>query len=212
MSDPQIVYIVDDDVNYVQATEEIFRFAGMSVQSCSSAEELLSVLPSEPRGVVLVDLRLRGLSGLELLRDHVPRPVSLPVLVVTGFADVPKTVQLMRAGAVDVIEKPADGEGLVSRVKKALDVEASTWARGGALMECRRRLGSLTPREREVLEQLSHGKSNRETGEALGISPRTVEVHRGRIMGKMKADSMTGLVRDLVQFGLHGDRSLWQAD
>ena len=212
MSDPQIVYIVDDDVNYVQATEEIFRFAGMSVQSFSSAEELLSILPSEPRGVVLVDLRLRGLSGLELLRDHVPRPVSLPVLVVTGYADVPKTVQLMRAGAVDVIEKPADGEGLVSRVKKALDVEASTWARGGALMEWRRRLGSLTPREREVLEQLSHGKSNRETGEALGISPRTVEVHRGRIMGKMKADSMTGLVRDLVQFGLHGDRSLWQAD
>ena len=211
MADPQIVYVVDDDPHFVQETEETLRFAGLTAQSFGSAEQLLGALPPVPRGAVILDLRLPGMSGLELLRDHVPAALSLPVLVVTGFVDVPKTVQLMRAGAVDVIEKPVDGEGLVARVRKARDQEAAAWARGGALIELRRRLDSLTPREREVLEQLALGKSNRDTGEALGISPRTVEVHRGRIMGKMRADSMTGLVRELVANGLHLELARWGA-
>lgn len=211
MTDAQVVYVVDDDVSYVQATEEVLRFAGLAVVTAGSAEELLSLLPAEPRGVVLIGLRLRGLSGLEFLRDHVPSPVTAPVIVVTAFADVPKTVQLMRAGAYDVIEKPVDNEGLLARVRKALDLDAANWARCGAALGYRRRLQSLTPRELEVLEQLSHGKSNRDTGEALGISPRTVEVHRGRIMGKMKADSMTGLVRDLVQHGLLLELGQWRS-
>lgn len=211
MADPQIVYLVDDDPHFVQETEEALRFAGLTAQAYGSAEQLLASLPPVPRGVVLLDLRLPGMSGLELLRDHVPSSLSLPVLVVTAFADVPKTVQLMRAGAQDVIEKPVDGEGLLARVRKALAQEAAAWARGGALIELRRRIDSLTPREREVLEQLALGKSNRDTGEALGISPRTVEVHRGRIMGKMRADSMTGLVRELVANGLHLELARWGA-
>lgn len=201
----QIVYVVDDDPVFSQTIEETLRFGGYQVECWGSAEDLLENLPTPTRGCILLDLRLKGMSGLEFLRDCVPRPVSIPVLVLTGNADVPRTVQAMRAGAVDVIEKPFDDEGLKARVQRALELEAEQWERNIAVHEARRTLESLTLRERQVLQKLAHGLSNRDVGLALGISPRTIEVHRGRIMGKFKCDTMTGLVRKLVECGVHRD-------
>jgi len=202
MADVQTVYVVDPDTDHITEVAAALRAAGLRSQAYPSAEALLTGLPNEPRGVLLIELRLPGMSGLQVLRDHTPERLALPVIIVTAHADVPQTVQLMRAGALDVIEKPVDHEGLVAGVRRALEQEAAAWAQGSNTAELRRRAATLTPREREVLAHLAEGKSNRETGGALGISPRTVEVHRGRIMSKMRSDSMTGLVRALVGNGL----------
>ena len=211
MSDPQIVYVVDENVQLSQDVADVLRRGGLRPQVCTSVDALRGALPPVPRGVVISELRLAGTDGLALLRQHTPDPVSLPVIILTAHADVPTTVQLMRAGALDVLEKPCEPDSLLRVVQAALAQEAEAWARGSSTADLRRRIDSLTPREREVLEQLALGKSNRDTGEALGISPRTVEVHRGRIMNKMRADSMTGLVRELVAHGLHHELARWSS-
>ena len=191
------VYILTQDDALGNALKE----AGVATSAFSDAKSLASALPPQPRGVVVVDLQLSRGAGFAFLRDY-HGPGMVPILVLTNEGDVAGTVEGMRHGAVDVIEKPYDVTNAVARVRAALQREANSWQSRRQALAVAHRLKGLTPREAEVLGQLSLGLSNRQTGERLGISPRTVEVHRGRIMGKMGAGSMTSLVRMVVEAGL----------
>lgn len=193
----QHVYILSSDPAFGEALSN----AGISLSTYDSSEALQAALPTQPRGVVVVDLQLPGAIGYAFLRE-VSGPGAIPSMVLTGAGDVAGAVEGMRQGAVDVIEKPFEATNIVARVRAALRKESQDWARRRQSLSVAHRLKALTPREAEVLGQLSLGLSNRETGEVLGISPRTVEVHRGRIMGKMGANSMTSLVRMVVEAGL----------
>jgi len=193
----QHVYVLSTDSAFSDALSK----AGIHNSSFASGEALLSDLPAHPRGVMVVDLQLPGAAGYAFLRDS-SGPGAMPTIVLTTEGDVAGTVEGMRHGAVDVIEKPYDATNAVARVRDALRKESRDWADRRQSLSVAHRLNSLTPREAQVFGQLSLGLSNRETGEVLNISPRTVEVHRGRIMGKMGAKSMTSLVRMVVEAGL----------
>lgn len=193
----QHVYVLSADSAFTDALAE----SGIAYTGFSGSEALQKALPTQPRGLVVVDLQLPGAAGYAFLRE-VSGPGAIPTVVLTGAGDVAGTVEGMRQGAVDVIEKPFEATNIVARVRAALRQESQDWAGRRQSLSVAHRLKALTPRETEVLGQLSLGLSNRETGEVLGISPRTVEVHRGRIMGKMGANSMTSLVRMVVEAGL----------
>lgn len=195
----QHVYILTLD----QALTAALTEAGISASSYADGEALMAALPPQPRGIVVVDLQLPRGAGFAFLRES-HGPGMLPVVVFTTEGDVAGTVEGMRHGAVDVIEKPYDTTNVVARIRAALQRESASWQSRRQSLSVAHRLKGLTPRETEVLGQLSLGLSNRQTGERLGISPRTVEVHRGRIMGKMGAGSMTSLVRMVVEAGLGG--------
>jgi len=196
----QHVYILTHDTALATALTE----GGIANTAFADGDSLSAALPPQPRGVVIVDLQLPRGAGYAFLRDS-HGPGMLPVVVFTNEGDVAGTVEGMRHGAVDVIEKPYDITNVVARVRAALQRESASWQARRQSLSVAHRLKGLTPREAEVLGQLSLGLSNRQTGERLGISPRTVEVHRGRIMGKMGAGSMTSLVRMVVEAGL-GDQ------
>lgn len=196
----QHVYVLSTD----PALDDALTKSGIPSSNFQTGPALLAALPAHPRGVVVVDLQLPSAAGYAFLREA-EGPGSMPTVILTTEGDVAGTVEGMRHGAVDVIEKPYDTTNAVARVRAALRKESQDWAGRRQSLSVAHRLGSLTPREAEVFGQLSLGLSNRETGDVLKISPRTVEVHRGRIMGKMGAKSMTSLVRMVVEAGL-GER------
>ncbi len=193
----QNVYVLSTDDKLANALTK----AGIANTSFTDGAALMSSLPAHPRGVVVVDLQLPGAAGYAFLREN-SGPGAMPSVILTQEGDVSGAVEGMRHGAVDVIEKPYDTTNAVARIREALRKESKNWAVRRQALSVAHRLNTLTPREAQVFGQLSLGMSNRETGETLEISPRTVEVHRGRIMGKMGAKSMTSLVRMVVEAGL----------
>lgn len=185
-----------------EVMEIIFSSVAVPVHTYPSAEALLESWTPSHRGIVLLDLSLPGMSGLQFLARHVPKPIHLPVVVLTGSADVASAVEAMQSGARDLIEKPVQRRPLLERLAATFLFEHEAWLRAGEASELAQQLSSLTEREREVLNQLAEGLSNRDVGEALGISPRTVEVHRARVMVKTQSDSITDLVNRLWRLGL----------
>lgn len=193
----QHVYLLSTDSSFAKA----LTAAGVDNTVFTDGDAIRSALSTHSRGLVVVDLQMPSAAGFSFLRQN-NAPASLPSVVLTNEGDVSGAVEGMRHGAVDVIEKPFDTTNAVARVRAALRDESIRWTDRRKTLKVSHRLQSLTPRETQVLGQLSLGLSNRETGEVLGISPRTVEVHRGRIMGKMATKSMTSLVRMVVESGL----------
>jgi FixJ family two-component response regulator len=193
----QHVYVLSHNDQLVKALND----AGVPSTRFAKGSDLQAQLAQQPRGVLVVDLQLPGAAGYSFLRDA-SGGGALPTIVLAAEGDVAAAVEGMRHNAVDVIEDPYDHRNAVARVRAALKKEADSWDQRRRTLAVAHRLESLTPREAEVFGQLSLGMSNRETGEILKISPRTVEVHRGRIMGKMGAKSMTSLVRMVVEAGL----------
>ena len=147
------------------------------------------------RGCLIVDIRMPGMSGLELQEELVRRNISLPVIVITGHGDVPLAVRAMTAGAVDFIEKPFDDQRMLDSIARALQIGHQKRSRAGEAQAARDLLGLLTPREREVFDQLVKGHPNKIVAHELGISPRTVEIHRSNIMDKLQARNLSDLVR-----------------
>jgi len=187
------VHVIDDDAALRDALSFMFEAAGLPVRSYGSAAAFLEV--AAPRGCVLTDVRMPGFDGLALQRRLVERGVDLPVIVMTGHADVPLAVEALKAGAFDFIEKPFDDDRLLVAVRAALEAGRRRQAEAAELDAILARLATLTPREREVLEGLAAGHANKTIAYDLGTSPRTVEVHRGRVMEKMHARSLADLVR-----------------
>lgn len=202
----QIIYLVDDDEALRDSLVWLLESQGFKVEAFVSAEAFLRVWRPEFNGCLLLDVRMPGMSGLELherLRAHY---CTLPVIFITGHGDVPMAVAALKKGAVDFIEKPFNDAELLRIVSQCLANEKESRARRRQDAEVSRRLDQLTQREREVLDLIIVGKLNKQIADVLGISIKTVEVHRARVMEKMAAQSLAELVQNVM--AIEGGRQL----
>ena len=189
------VFIVDDDSGVRSSIRVLMKSVGLAATMFASAKEFLDGYHAIQPGCLVLDIRMPGMSGLELQEELNKRGAVIPVIFVTGHADVPMAVEAMRHGAFDFLQKPLRDQDLVDRVQKALAHDRDT---RDALKEhgrIRARIASLTPREKEVLDLLTVGKANKMMAQDLGLSQRTVEIHRAHVMEKMGAKSIAQLVR-----------------
>lgn len=189
-----IVFIVDDDVSVRESLEPLVRSQGWQPETFVSAQEFLD----RPRALVpnclVLDVSLPGLNGLELQKRVAVERTDMPIIFITGYGDVPKTVQAMKAGAIEFLTKPFNDEILLSAVRQALERSRLAIAHNAEMQELRDRYASLTPREQQVMGLVVSGLLNKQVGAELGISEITVKAHRGQVMQKMKADSLAALV------------------
>lgn len=194
MRDP-VVFVVDDDEAVRSAVAMLLRSVSLDVETFASARDFLDAWTPDRAGCLVLDLRMPGLSGLELQERLAGQGSPLPIIFLTGHGGVPDAVAAMRAGAVDFLAKPFRDQDLLDRVQEALEVDRSRRAQTGMRAELRSRLERLTPREAEVLDRVVEGQPNKQIAAELGVSERTVEIHRARVMAKMEAASLAELVR-----------------
>jgi two-component system response regulator FixJ len=189
------VFVVDDDNAVRNSLRLLLKSVGIASQPLGSAAEFLETYrPSQP-GCLVLDVRMPGMSGLELQRELNLRGATIPVIFITGHGDIPMAVEAMQQGAFDFLAKPFRDQELIDRVQRALAKDATTRAALKERERIRERLESLTPREREVLSLMTQGKPNKIMAHELGVSQRTVEIHRARVMEKSGASSLAQLVR-----------------
>ncbi len=189
------VFVVDDDDAVRRAMCMLFRSDGLRTADYAMPDDFLAAVRPAMTGCIVLDIRMPGMDGLDLQQRLQERDITMPVIFLTGHADVPKAVRAMKQGAVDFIEKPFDDEHLLNRVQYALAKGALQKHRKAERDKVAGRLDQLTPREREALNLIVAGRTNKEIAEQLHISPRTVEVHRARLMKKLEAESLSDLVR-----------------
>jgi len=198
MTTEPTVFVVDDNVGVRRSLRALLKSAGLAVETYASGEEFLAAYDPERPGCLLLDVRLRHRSGLDLQDDLRRRKALLPVIVLTGHGTVPTSVRAMKAGAVDFLQKPAPPKLLLERIRAALDSDRQARAVTIERAAVRERLARLTPREREVMELLIAGKTSREIAQAIHVSVRTVEGHRRIVLSKMNVSSATQLVRTVL--------------
>lgn len=197
-----VVYVVDDDDAVRDSLLALLESRGFRVEAFASGDALLGVARFAPVGCVVSDIRMPALDGLQLQAALKAREMQLPLMFITGHGDVPVAVTAMKAGAVDFIEKPFEEETLLAAIDRAIRLSRESQSRDAEIAETRRRIEDLTAREREVLICLAQGKQNKVIALELGISPRTVEIHRARVLEKMAARSLSDLVRAALAVGL----------
>lgn len=200
--EPPTVFVVDDDNAMRNSLAWLLESVGLRVKTFASATEFLESYTAEQPGCLVVDVRMPGMSGLELqdrLRAHHAR---LPLIVITGHGDIPMAVRAMKAGAVDFFEKPFNDQVVIERIQQCLEEDRKWREERAGCIAFARRVASLTKREMEVFERVLAGKSNKLIAHELDISCKTVEVHRARMMDKMGADSLAQLVATSVACGL----------
>lgn len=196
-----IVFVVDDDPSIREVLHSLLESAGFSVQTFGSAEEFLKAnLPDSP-SCLLLDVRLPGMSGLELQEMLVAADVQLPVIFITAYGDIRMSVRAMRAGAVDFLTKPFCCDELIERVRHGIERDRTARQELAETLDLRRRFATLTPREQQVMEHIVAGLLNKEIAAALGTSEITIKVHRGRVVRKMRAQSLPELVRMAHKLG-----------
>lgn len=188
------VYLVDDDAAVCDSFRLLLKSAGLNLKSYGSAQEFLDDYDGGA-GCLVLDLRLPGMSGLELQEQLNRRRISLPVILLTGHGDVPTTVRALKAGAVDYLEKPCPDDVLLERVREAIDLHRKRLRRAKERQAVDERRDRLTPREREVMGLMVSGMSNKEIAAHLGISRKTLDIHRAHVIDKMEARSVADLVR-----------------
>jgi FixJ family two-component response regulator len=196
-----IVYVVDDDASVRRALARLIESCGLDVETFPSAKAFLERTTTQRPACLVLDVRLRGESGLDLQMTLGNARHRLPIIFLTGHATVSATVHAMKGGALDFLQKPVDERELLDNIHRALDRSRHAWAEEGVRAEIQGRLDSLTRREREVLELVAAGLLNKQVGERLGVSEKTVKVHRGRVMQKMAAGAVADLVRMLHRVG-----------
>ena len=202
MPSDAVVHVIDDDDAMRQSLAFLLATANVKVTTYESATTFLKALPGITTGCIITDVRMPEVSGIELLQRLRDMNVTLPVIVITGHADVPLAVEAMKGGAADFIEKPFDDEVLLSAVRAALDRMQESGKRDTERSQVQERLAALSNRERQVLEGLVAGHPNKTIAFDLGISPRTVEIYRANVMTKMKAGSLSELVRLALTAGI----------
>jgi two-component system response regulator FixJ len=195
MASEPIVYVIDDDEGARHSLEFLLDCAEIRVRSFASADAFLAASPPLAGACIVTDVRMPGRSGVELVEELKRRGATVPVIVITGHADVPLAIQAMRAGVADFIEKPFDDEVILSGIRKALAEQAGDEQANAERQAIRDRIDSLSPREREVMDGLVAGEANKAIAFDLGISARTVEVYRANVMMKMHAKTLSDLVR-----------------
>jgi FixJ family two-component response regulator len=189
------VYVVDDDQAVCNSLRLLLKSVGLATLTMDSAAKFLAAYQPNQPGCLVLDVRMPDMSGLELQQELNVRGATIPVIFITGHGDVPMAVEAMRHGAFDFLQKPFRDQELVDRIQLALVRDASTRATLKEHEDIRDRLKSLTPREREVLALMTEGKPNKVMAHELGISQRTLEIHRARVMEKSGASSLAQLVR-----------------
>jgi two-component system, LuxR family, response regulator FixJ len=204
MTDTATVLVVDDDEAIRQSLALLLEANGIRVVAYASGQEFLDRAPDGAGSCLLVDVRMPGLGGLQVQEELRRRGSLLPVIVITGHADVPLAVQAMKAGAADFIEKPFSEPTLLASIERALKLGAETREAQAEAFRIRDRAERLTARERDVLVELVAGHPNKVIAHHLSISPRTVEIHRARVMEKMEARSLSEVVRMALMGGLAG--------
>ena len=195
----QTVFVVDDDPAVGDAIRLLLRSVGIPAQVFPSAMEYLDAYDPERAGCLVLDVRMPGMSGLELQQRLSVMGSILPIIFVTAHGDVPMAVTAVRTGAMDFIEKPFRDQELLDKIQEALEHDRRQRVQQQDLTTIRERLSSLTPREREVLELVVSGKPNKNIARSLGISQRTVEIHRARVMEKMNVRSVSMLVQMVMR-------------
>ncbi len=199
-SDQQpVVFIVDDDPAVRNAMQLLLRSVGRAAEAFASGDEFLERYDSGQPGCLVLDIRMPGLGGMELQERLLAMGSSIPIIFITGHADVPMAVEAMQKGAFDFIEKPVREQDLLERIADALNADQRQRSERQTLAEIEARLARLTRREREVMELVVAGKPNKVIAWELGASQRTVEIHRARVMDKMQARSLAELVRMSLQ-------------
>ena len=197
-----VVFLVDDDADLRDSMAWLLRPLGIEVRAYASAAEFLAAYDANCVGCLVTDVRMPGMSGLELQELLARRGAVLPVIVITGHGDVPMTVRAMRGGALDVIEKPFNNHVLIDRIQEALRLAAARHAEAGRIGAVRERFLAMTPREREIALRVAGGAQNKAIAHELGISLKTVEIHRHNAMEKMAASTGADLARLLAEAGL----------
>jgi two-component system response regulator FixJ len=203
-SETATVHIVDDDDALRESLAFLLGTARINVATHASASAFMEAIPGAKLSCVITDVRMPGMSGIDLLKRLREMKIEVPVIVITGHGDVPLAVEAMKVGAIDFLEKPFDDEVLLASVKAAIERQGGEIKRDAERAEIVSRLAALSNRERDVLGGLVAGRANKQIAFDLGISPRTVEIYRANLMNKMQAGSLSDLVRMALIVGVMG--------
>ena len=205
MSKQATVFVVDDDQAMRNSLKWLIESVGLTVRTYASADEFINDYYPGRAGCLLLDVRMPGMSGLELQEQFVEQQIKIPIIIITGHGDVPMAVRAMKAGAVDFIEKPFNDELLLESIRNALIKDVDQRTTQTARADIATRLAHLTPREHEVMEMVTSGRANKDIAKTLGVSSKTVEAHRARVMEKMQASSLAELVKMAIVAKSTGD-------
>lgn len=200
---PTLVHIVDDDASFRTTTGRLLRVCGYDVAMYESAEQLLERLPDDARpSCILLDVKIPGLSGPELQDRLAELGSTLPIVFLTGHGDVPTTVRAIKAGAEDFLTKPVAKDALIDAIERAVARSRATREKSDRITALGALVGTLTPRERQVFEQVARGKMNKQIARDLGTTERTIKAHRQQVMEKLRAESLADLVVIAERFGI----------
>jgi FixJ family two-component response regulator len=197
----ETIFLIDDDASVREGLATLIESVGLAVQAFGSAQEFLVAKPMEAKGCVVLDVNMPGMNGLDLQRELNAAGIPLPVIFLTGHGDIPMTVQALKAGAVHFLTKPVREDELMGAIRQALEADRKARSERAEIGKLCERFQSLSPRERQVMLLVVAGRLNKQIAHELGASERTIKLHRGQVMRKMRADSLADLVKQAEKLG-----------